>query len=47
MEGNLLWLFAAFAAAWVLVFAYLIHIARHEQRLRRRVEALEAMLIRE
>lgn len=44
MEGNLRWLFAAFAVAWMLVFSYLFRISRKERELRRRIAAIEDLL---
>jgi CcmD family protein len=44
MNGNFAWLFAAFAIAWMIVFAYLFHISRRESDLRRRVAAVEDLL---
>jgi CcmD family protein len=44
MNGNLEWLFAAFAVAWIVIFSYLFHISRKERALRRRVKAIEDLL---
>jgi CcmD family protein len=44
MEENLKWLWYAFSVAWLVVLVYVMSIARREQKLRRELEALKAML---
>lgn len=44
MEENLKWLWYAFSVAWIIVAAYLISLARREQRLRSELESLKAMV---
>jgi len=44
MMENLHWLFYAYGAGWLLIFAYLFWIGRREQALRRRVGELRELL---
>jgi hypothetical protein len=45
MAENLLWLAGAFAVGWAIVFFYLFRISRSELEVRRRVTALEQLLL--
>ena len=40
MSGNLLYLFAAFAVVWLLLFGYLLYIANRIGALQQQVDAL-------
>jgi CcmD family protein len=44
MMENLSWLFYAYGAGWLLIFAYLFWIGRREQQLRRKVAELTELL---
>lgn len=44
-DGNLPFLFAAFAVTWAAFFAYLIYVARRQRELHREVEALTRALL--
>ena len=44
MMENLSWLFYAYGAGWLLIFAYLFRIGRREQQLRRKVAELTELL---
>jgi len=40
MESNFPYLFAGYAAIWILFFAYLLHLRRREKDLRQELELL-------
>ena len=44
MMENLSWLFYAYGAGWLLIFAYLFWIGRREQHLRHKVAELYELL---
>ena len=40
LSTNLAYLFSAYTAIWVILFAYLMRLLRHERELRQQLEAL-------
>jgi CcmD family protein len=47
MEGNLGYLFAAFAVIWVGLFAYILVLAQKQRRLRRDINWLKETVAKE